>query len=417
MKDFACRLREGFGEVAKHAVGFDDILVQAMFAFATREHCFWLSEPGYAKSMVARMIFSLFPNSRAFCIQVTKDMLPSAIFGSEVPSEYIEKGVEIFNLDGGICKVEFAFLDEFLDGPDYLVRALNTALNERLFERKDQKVEIPLHSGIMTTNFNRFGTAVQAVRDRMMCKSVIPRPTKLAERMKMYESYVSYAGHMPRLTSLDYEELKEFADMIEAPDRIVVPAEIRLLHALMLREFEQRRIDYRLDLMRKADTTREFGEDDVDIEPISPRTEAKLNDFSRAAAAFAGRSIVQPEDLRAMRYGLVTINAGDGDELVWEQTCSDLLPNRKQLRFLQDLAGLALKVDELAMLPQTPKNVTIQVCGKAETFTHATLIQLLDKWSGENPNSAVPLICADLKTEIGEIGRKPEITKFPLICK
>jgi len=413
MKSFVGDLRTAFYELSKVVVGWEDILIQAMFGLVTQEHLFWLGSPGRAKSWVARMIFSLFPDAKTFSIQVTKDMLPSAIFGNEIIDEYIKNGREIYNLDGGICTADLVYLDEFLDGPDFLVRSINTVLNERVFERKDQKNSVPLHTGIMTTNFDRYGLALEAVRDRMMCKAAVPTVQGVVGRVSMYNSYLSYGGNMPKLPGLSFQKLSELADKIDAPDDVVIPDEIRLLHAAIIQIYLKERLEREKKLLQGNDPNKAIKDQDIKLEPVTPRTESKLHDFSRAAAFLNGRTIVEARDLKALKYGLVTLGTNNGDEDTWESICNNYLPvSTNQLDRLKQLAVIANKIAGIQRLGDGFKDVILEFSGKIETYTKVTLFQLIDKLTDRGGPTA-DLIAKELKQEIEELGKKKECSKFP----
>ncbi len=413
MNDFGGKIRNAFHELSKVVVGWDDILVQAMFGLCTKEHLFWLGPPGRAKTWVAKMIFSLFPDAKTFSIQVTKDMLPSAIFGSEIPDEYLKNGREIFNLTNGICDANLVYLDEFLDGPDFLVRSMNTVLNERIFERKDQRVCTPLHTGIMTTNFNRYGLALEAVRDRMMCKSATPAVEGLVGRINMYGSFLQYAGAMPHLPTLSFAELKSFTDVVESPNGVVVPDEVRLLHALLIQMYLKKRIEREKEKLQNAEPGKKVTDEDVKLESVTPRTEAKLHDFSRAAALLNDRTKVEPKDLKALRYGLIILNNGNGDEETWQEVCDEYLPKTDgQVKRIRQLATIANKIAELRNLGGNLREFVLETAGKAETYTKVTVLDLIDKIT-DRGNAASIEIAAELKAEIQQLGKKIPGTRFP----
>ncbi len=414
MEETGRKIRTAFKNLSEYAIGWEDVLTQTMFALATREHAFWFSGPGQAKSWTARAVFSMFSGAKFFKTQITKDMLPNALFGNEIPDEYMRTGREIFNLEGGIADAHFVFLDEFLDAPDYLARAINTIVNERRFERKDMQVDVPLHSAIMTTNFNRFGLAMEAVRDRMMCKALIPRVERLTDRLSMHNTYIEHHGQIPSLPQVPFEELAAFVDAVESPTHVVIPAEVRLLHAFVVSEYDRRRFAAEKAHLQALRPDIEVTDKEVNVGFVTQRTEVKLHDFSRAAALFDGRSTVEVGDLWNLRYGLVMIGADNADEATWQSVGADYIPSsRTVVKDLQKLAAIAIKVAELKKLSNSPAEIVIRVAGKVETFTKVSLIQAVDrlKTSGNGP---VKPIATQLLAEINELGTPPSTYRFSL---
>lgn len=402
---FRNALKEAFVELSTHVIGWDDILTQTMYALCTREHAFWISAPGRAKTLSAKMIFGLFPDARQFSVQVTKDMVPSAIFGNEIPDEYIKSGKEIFNLNDGICTAHLAYLDEFLDGPDFLVRSLNTVLNERRFERKDQSaLNLPLHSGIMTTNFDRYGNALEAVKDRMMCKAIIPRVGGIIDRFRMYNSYLSHTGHVPKVPKLSFDDLREFAERIESAEGMKTPPEVLLVHGLLIDQYIQRRIVREKGRLHAMDPKNEVKDEDVRLEEITPRTEAKLHDFSRACALLDGRTTVSCDDLHALRYGLVTTNNPD-DSATWEDVVNNFIPRTQQeINRLKDMATIVAKIAELkSKRPKTITGIAIQFAGKVETYTRITILELIDRITMGSKHDTLRTLASMVKTEIATL--------------
>lgn len=187
-------LRQRFYLLSQTCPGFEAVLTQALFGLVTQEHMLWYSRPGRANSTVARAIFNMFDNAPTFSKQLTKDTMPDAIFGQVVVNELM-KGNEVYNLENGIVSSVFAYLDEFFDASDFMLRSMLNVLNERIFESKDMGiVQSPLHSVIVTTNYIRQREATEAVLDRIMCKAVLPGITDLTDCMRAGQTYLGFAG-------------------------------------------------------------------------------------------------------------------------------------------------------------------------------------------------------------------------------
>ncbi|HSX33146.1 MAG TPA: MoxR family ATPase [Candidatus Saccharimonadales bacterium] len=388
---FTTLLRERFYLLGQSFPGYEQVLTQALFALVTKEHMLWYSKPGRAKSMVAKAIFDLFEGSSLFMKQLTKDTLPDAIFGNVIPDKLMAEGLELYNLDGGLAAVEFAYLDEFFDASDFVLRAMLNVLNERVFLSKDQPpVLAPLHSVIATTNYLRQREATEAVLDRLLCKAVVGDITAVTDLMRAGMTYLGYPGKSHGLPQLPYGELLALADFVELPEDkggITITPGMRLLHVLLVKEFQQRRITAALKRW-EADPANQNAVDkpaaeELGIPEITPRTLVKLHDFSRAAAALNNNSTVSTDDQRTLIYGLSVIGDDSGDELLWAATCDELLRlSSGQLSSLESLGAIADTVGQLKAEQDQTSSLELEIGGRMVVATEASLRELLDRVTG-----------------------------------
>lgn len=417
MSTFTTDLRTAFYRLGQMFPGFDQILIQAMFALVTEEHVLWYSKPGRAKSQVSDAIFSLFPDATSFKIQFTKDMLPDQLFGNVIADELMRTGKELRHFEGGIVQVQFARLEEFFDGSDYLIRALLTVLHERRYESKDQRIEAPLHTVIATTNFMRQREATEAVLDRLMCKAVLDGVKDLTDCMRAGTSYLSYEGKVPPLPVLRFEDLAALSEMVQSPDGIVVSSGMQMLHVLLIQEFQTRRIEAAKQAWRAAnpDVAEDPAEEDLLVPEITPRTMVKLHDFSRAAAALNDRFEVHPSDMRALGYGMLTIGDDTGDETLWHTLCDEFLPfSSKELGSLERLAEIAEGVGSLRAEGPQATSVQMRFGGQLVQGTALDLQNLLDKLKGVK-HPVLTVAKKRLANEISALASSPHYGGFDLV--
>lgn len=386
---FVDDLRRNFHILTKNFPSNEQILTQVLFALIAREHVFWFSGPGRAKSLMSDSIFGMFEGAPTFSIQVTREMTREEMFGNIIAKKIIDEGVEEYNHDGSLVKAVFAFLDEFMDGADMVMRGTNNVLNEREFKSLSGVVQTPLHTAIATSNYMRLNAAMQAVLDRFMCKAYLKGIDGLGDSLRASGTYLDYSGKRLQLPLLPYDGLKELSDRVaasEADGGIVVSPGMRLLHVLLVSEFQRRRLDAARKEwhVKNPDASEEPADMELGVPEVTPRTLGKLFDFSRASAVLDGRTEVQAVDQQALMYGLITIgdNSGDGD--LWAEVCRDLLDNlgKDKLKSLEGLGELAISVAQLTAERSEITKAQLMVGGTMYAASSLTAKRLAAVFSG-----------------------------------
>ncbi len=402
---YSTELRQRFHSLAQVFPGYEPVLTQILFALLAREHVLLYSRPGRAKSQIAGSVFDMFSGAPVFRIQITKDTVKDSIFGNVIADDLLKTGREVYNLDGGIVTAIFAYLDEFFDGPDYLLRALLNVMNEREFHSKDMGTVVsPLHSIIATTNFMRQSDVQQAVLDRFMCKAVVQGIDGVVDSMRASETYLTYSGKAVKLEPLDYTSLKELADLVgksEAEGGLVVSPGIRLLHVMLVTEFQRRRVEAAKQSWktRNPDAVDEPTEMDLAVPDISPRTLVKLHDFSRASAVLDDRMAVEQNDLRALIYGLAVIGDQSGDETLWATVCDELLGlSTRQLKLLEDLGQTANMLAQLKAERSKTTDMQMRVGGQLYTLGEISSSKLRSLLTGSR-HRAITMAVEQLTAE------------------
>lgn len=410
---FVDDLRRNFYILSQNFPSTGPVLEQALFALVAREHVLWYSLPGRAKSQLSGSIFGMFTGAPTFSIQCTKDTPPESIFGNIIPKMLMENGHEVYNLEGGLVTSTFAFLDEFMDLADMVMRSTNSVLNERLFFAKDMGGEIksPLHTAIATSNYLRQREATQAVIDRFMCKAYLRGIDGVADSMRAGNTYLDYSGKRLALPHLPYEGLAELADRAGKSEKdggVKISDGMRLLHVLLVTEFQRRRTKAAQDAWQKeqaAPGTQQLITDgmptpvELGVPDISPRTLVKLHDFTRASAVLEGRNAVTQTDMRAIQYGLITIGDESGDDVIWASVCRDMLGmNERQVRNLEQLGALAAQVGQLQAERSETTGIQLRVSGQLYAASTLSTQQLKQMLGGKHMtlNMAVDAIGDDI---------------------
>lgn len=416
-------LRENFYELGQHFPGFEGVLIQALFALIAKEHMLWYSKPGRAKSMVAKEIFGMFDGATILSSQLTKDMMPDDVFGDVIANELINRGRRIVNLDGGLAAVTFAYLDEFMDAGDFMLRSMLNVLNEREYHgSKDMPTVLsPLHSAIATTNYMRQREATEAVLDRLLCKASLPGVTGLTDVMRAGQTYLGYAGKLLELPHvLPYDGLKELSDRVmTAPEDggIYISPGMRLLHVILVQEFQRLRTEKAEADWHTAnpDAADEPAEEELGVPEITPRTLVKLHDMSRSAAILNEREEVEPEDNRALGYGIYVVGDKSGDGELWHTLCDQMLRfSDKQRQSLEDLGELADQVGQAKAERAEVTKLQLQIGGKAVMFVDLASTSLVDRLRRVN-HPALDIAKKRLDKEISDLTSSKFHRAFDLI--
>lgn len=289
------RLNQIEMEIRKSVINRRDIARQSIRALMTSEHQFIFSAPGVAKSLFTNQLFSYFKGSGVFSIQLCPDTSPDDLFGG-YDIERFKKGEVFHNIEGSIITNHFAFLDEFMDGNDKLLRSLLGVLLERKFISGNQVEKAILHTAIATANYLRQTPTTEALLDRFLYKAFINPVKDMFILLKIDQVYNENTGRIlapnPKAI-IDVREITYIKRLIkkELPDKdIVIPPEVDYLKNLIAVAFEDEMKKYR------------------DNYYISPRTITKSNDLLKANALLNGRINVIEDDVKSLYYLFCTLN-------------------------------------------------------------------------------------------------------------
>jgi len=268
----------------------DREIKQLMYALFTKEHMLMMGPPGTAKSLFATRAFSAIEKAKLFQIHLTKQTTEEYVFG---PLNIVElkKGNLVHNTNDGILTADFAFLDEFFDASDVLLRSLLGVLNERVWLKGSQEVKAKLHTAILTSNYQRESDVTQAVLDRIIFKSEIGEVTQKTKRMKIYKDALEHPDfQVSKIFSL--KKLKKFSDLIDNPDSVNFPKYILQTFDVLLQEFVKESKKY-----------------------ISQRTANKSLKVLKVSALLDGRDEVDYKDLEELKYVFCVLNRRMEEEI------------------------------------------------------------------------------------------------------
>jgi MoxR-like ATPase len=310
--------------IKRHIINREDITAQAIRALITGEHLFIFSAAGVAKSLLARQLFAYIRNSSVFAIQFSPDTTPDDLFGG-YDLEAFKRGHIFHNIEGSILTHNFAFLDEFMDAGDKILRTLLGVLLERRFINGHQEEAALLHTAFATANYVRRNETTMALLDRFLYKSFISPRKDMFTLLQIDKVYNENAGqvHAPgEELQIDMRELHYLRDYVQnrLPDRrIEIAPEIEYLKNLIAASFEEEMKKYRNNYY------------------LSPRTITKSNDLLKANALLRGSDEVNLADVQDLQYLFAVLHEPLGED---SNLCSEDLFKRvaeKRIRYFNSV--------------------------------------------------------------------------------
>jgi MoxR-like ATPase len=277
---------------------------------------------GTAKSQFATNAFKAIDGSKLFSIHLTKQTTEEYVYG---PLNIIElkKGNLVHNTKDSILDADFAFLDEFFDASDVLLRSLLGVLNERHWMKGSQQIPAKLHTAIVTSNYQRENDVTQAVLDRLIFKTEIQPVTAKSKRIQIYEDYLDKPNFTPAKV-LDLVKLKEFTTLVDDPKSVIFSKDVIEAYDLLLTEFCKESKKY-----------------------ISQRTANKALKVVKVSALLDGRDKANYDDLEELKYVFCVLNRRIEEEIfdaVFER-CVGKAEEERQV--ITDLGEIETKVNNM----------------------------------------------------------------------
>lgn len=288
---------------------------QLTYALLTREHMLLMGPPGTAKSQFAMNVFKSIDAAKLFEIHLTKQTTEEYVFGP-INIEELKKGNVVHNVKDSLLDADFAFIDEFFDASDVLLRSLLGVLNERRWLKGSQKIDAKLHTAILTSNYQRENEITEAILDRIIFKTEVQPVTAKNKRMRIYQDFLTSGGFkVPTVFNL--KDLKEFADIIEHPNHVAFPKDVLDAFDTVYQEYQKETKKY-----------------------ISQRTANKALKVLKASAMLNDRDTVEFSDLEELRYVFCVLNNKMEEELfdaVYEKHVGKIEEERLALQDLQKI--------------------------------------------------------------------------------
>jgi len=282
--DIGNRLLQLVSQLKKINPERDFVFDQILLALLTREHTLIYGPTGTGKTYLAQMLFGSFEGATVFQYAMSKQTTEAHLYGPINVKLLREDGHMRYNTAGTIVEADFAEMDEFLDGPVPLLRALLGIFHERQFKKGAQQTTVPLHTAVACTNIDpelavKQNPELAAVVDRFLFQARVDYLTDGAARRRMYSSYL--AGEQP-LVSVTLQELRAISNVVVEANQIT--------DADFIATYDQVIQDLRKAYAGKL--------------TISDRKACKMLGIVEARALLLGRFDVHPEDIVGIRYAL-----------------------------------------------------------------------------------------------------------------
>lgn len=295
---------------------------QLMYALLTREHMLLMGPAGTAKSQFATNAFKAIDKSKLFSIHLTKQTTEEYVYG---PLNIIElkKGNLIHNTKDSILDADFAFLDEFFDASDVLLRSLLGVLNERKWMKGSQQISAKLHTAIVTSNYQRENEVTEAILDRLIFKAEIQPITSKAKRLQVYNNYLDNSNYSPTKV-LDLDKIEEITKLVDDPESVKFNRNVLDAYDTLITEFAKESKKY-----------------------ISQRTANKALKVIKVAALLDDRKVAEYKDLYELKFVLCVLNRRIEEEIfdaVYER-CVGKAEEERQ--FVTDLDSVEKKINEM----------------------------------------------------------------------
>ena len=305
-----------FSGLDRELVGFAPVLMQCVYALLTRENLLIFSPAGTAKTLFATLIFSRISGARVFDTQMSKGTLAEELFGS-VDTEQLKKGRLHHNTHDTLVDANLAFVDEFFDANDMVLRALLGIFHERVFKRGCQTETAGLHTGIAAANYLRATDVTEAVLDRFMFRASIRPDYAPFTLLAVDEAFSRNYGRRSAPPADGQIPLAHLTYLSEIVRGLVPQRQIHAApHVLFLKNAVLNRYRELVDAAAEKNKRRIY---------LSPRTYAKSRVLLNAAALLRGRMEVTTEDLSQLKYAITTIGGPEEQTQCFDKAIGEIL--------------------------------------------------------------------------------------------
>jgi len=268
------RIAERFlSAVHRRIVGYDDVIENILIAMILRGHVLLEGVPGVAKTLLARTVAQAV-NAKFKRIQFTPDMMPTDITGTTIFDFHSGK----FSVQFGPVFTDVLLADEINRTPPKTQAALLEAMQE-------QQVTLDGKPHPLSGNF-----FVIATQNPLEYEGTYPLPEAQVDRfiMKLTMDYLEPEQEMGLYTTPPSHADAPIQAVLTPDELDAVRVQVEKIHV------EKTVVEYISAVVQATRTSSRLRLG------CSPRGAQFLTCASRAAAHFAGREYVIPDDVKAV---------------------------------------------------------------------------------------------------------------------
>jgi MoxR-like ATPase len=304
-------------QIEKVIVGQRQVLDQVLICLFCRGHGLLVGVPGLAKTLLVSTLSQTL-NLKFSRIQFTPDLMPSDITGTEVIEEDKTTGKRELRFVQGPVFANVLLADEINRTPPKTQAALLEAMQEHQVTAAGLKHKLPEPFFVLATQnpIEQEGTypLPEAQLDRFMFEIRVGYPSEEEELEIVRRTTARVEATIePVLSAEEVMEVQRIVRDVPVADHVIRYA-LRLVRGTRIREVS-RRYDF-------VDRYIAWG--------AGPRASQYLILAGKARAILAGRTHVEPEDIKAvahpvLRHRLITNFNAEADGVTSDEVISRLL--------------------------------------------------------------------------------------------
>jgi len=343
------KMHAAFQHIGRYVMGYEPVIHQTKLALATGNHQLIIGPTGVGKSYYARGVTNILSDDvQLYENQLTLETTEDSLYGM-IPLRRITDGSAARNLSGSLVTADLAFIDEFFDARDELLRSTLWPLSDRRYRNGDSTIDCNIHSVIACGNYTRLNEKTAAVLGRFLFQSKLEGALSPRERIALMSSK-NKAREIPDLPDemqLSNAELRYIGYLIDGliPGRkSIVPPEIMMLLDAVVTSFE-------LGIKAESENQPEIFRDEA---LVSNRSLKQLVRVVSANALLDGREVAEVKDLSSLS---LTLPVHGNRSLVehYNSACKEVMQHANPgsmnlLRTLHAINELVERVDQGLLL-------------------------------------------------------------------
>jgi MoxR-like ATPase len=217
----------------KEHVERDEEIHCALLALVAGCTCFFLGEPGIAKSMLPRRIRAYVAGGEYFDHDMDRFSVPEDLFGPRSLSAMREDRWER-TVDGTLVTADWCFLDEFFEASSALLKTLLRALNEREYHQGTEIIPMSLTTVFCASNEIPTEPRLMPLYDRLLLR----RHLRPIQEAKGFATMLGLVRDPKPEPVLSWDDVRVAQDQAE---RVVIPEGLQ--HTLTELRIELRKLN------------------------------------------------------------------------------------------------------------------------------------------------------------------------------